>query len=601
MTTMKLYKLKIQNFRKLNNVEIFFEDATFLIGANNSGKSSTLDAIELLLNGAKLSNECRSKYIDKETQQEVIDTQQDVIIEGEFREVLLDIIEVHGFNRQRLKTYTDENGNEGYAFNYRIRCGEDNKSHNEMQLHKQVLKLAYSECRSFQELIDRGADPSLFQGRDLTKRYSSANLLKEIVDFTSLFDVQNEDEWIENPGGIPGNVISQLPRFVKIKAASSDDEMGEKSGALYDILDMLFTDVRTQSENYKQAIRYLELLQQEMDPTNQNSEFGKMMRDLNTTIDGVFPKSQIQVSADLTSADTLKAKYTISLSSNIATPVNRQGTGMIRSAVFGLLRYKKLWEEKKEKRSRGIIIGFEEPELFLHPNAAENMRNVIYSLSGNSCQIIATTHSPYMIDISQGKTQILNSFSLVENDYSSIIAFNHSDAFRKIEEEDRSRVKMIQKVDDHVARVFFARKALIVEGDTEDIVFKKTISLMPDAIKRQVQADYQIVKANGKATIISFVKYLKAMNVDIFVVHDEDANTQGAVRMNQPILDALNNDASKRLMMHNCIEDELGYSAPTSDKPYKAYQYVNNWNSWDEIPETWRNKVQHIFAQYFNE
>ena len=127
-----------------------------------------------------------------------------------------------------------------------------------MQLHKQVLKPEYSECKSFQELIDRGADPSLFQGRDLTKRYSSANLLKEIVDFTSLFDVQNEDEWIENPGGIPGNVISQLPRFVKIKAASSDDEMGEKSGALYDILDMLFTDVRTQSENYKQAIRYLE-------------------------------------------------------------------------------------------------------------------------------------------------------------------------------------------------------------------------------------------------------------------------------------------------------------------------------------------------------
>lgn len=486
---MKLHKLKIQNFRKLNNVEILFADATFLIGANNSGKSSTLDAIELLLNGAKLSNECRSKYIDKETQQEVIDTQQDVIIEGEFREVPLGIIEVHGFNRQRLKTYTDENGNEGYAFNYRIRCGEDNKSHNEMQLHKQVLKLAYSECRSFQELIDRGADPNLFQGRDLAKRYSSASLLKEIVDFTSLFDVQNEDEWIENPGGIPGNVISQLPRFVKIKAASSDDEMGEKSGALYDILDMLFTDVRTQSENYKQAIRYLKLLQQEMDPTNQNSEFGKMMRDLNTTIDGVFPKSQIQVSADLTSADTLKAKYTISLSSNIATLVNRQGTGMIRSAAFGLLRYKKLWEEQKEHRSRGIIVGFEEPELFLHPNAAENMRNVIYSLSGNSCQIIATTHSPYMIDISQGKTQILNSFSLVENDYSSIIAFNHSDAFRKIEEEDRSRVKMIQKVDDHVARVFFARKALIVEGDTEDIVFKKTISLMPDDIKKQVQAE----------------------------------------------------------------------------------------------------------------
>ena len=597
---MKLHKLKIQNFRKLNNVEILLADATFLIGANNSGKSSTLDAIELLLSGAKLTNDCRSKYIDKETQQEVTDTQHDVIIEGEFREVPLDIIEVHGFNRQRLKTYRDENGNEKYSFNYRIRFGTDNKSYKEMQLHTQTLKPEYADCKTFQELIEHGANADLFEGLDLNRRYTPANIQKEIDNFTDLFDVQDNDEWVDNPGGIPGNVINQLPRFVKIKAASSDDEMGEKSGALYDILDMLFTDVRTQSENYNQAVRYLKLLQREMDPTDQNSEFGKMMRDLNATINGVFPKSQIQVSADLTSADSLKAKYTISLSSNIATPVSCQGTGMIRSAVFGLLRYKKLWEERKERKSRGIIIGFEEPELFLHPNAAENMRNVIYSLSGDSCQIIATTHSPYMIDISQCKTQILNSYSLVENDYSKIIAFNHSDAFRRIEEEDRSRVKMIQKIDDHVARVFFARKALIVEGDTEDIVFKKTISLMPEDIKKQIQSEYQIVKANGKATIISFVKYLKAMNVDIFVVHDEDANTAGAVVMNQPILDALDNDSSKRLMMHNCVEDELGYDAPTSDKPYKAYQYVNSWNSWEEVPENWRNIMRNIFSQYFS-
>ena len=99
---MKLHKLKIQNFRKLNNVEVLCADATFLIGANNSGKSSTLEAIELLLNGSKLTNEHRSKYINQDTQQECIDN-KDVIIEGEFREVPLKIIEIHGFNRQRLK------------------------------------------------------------------------------------------------------------------------------------------------------------------------------------------------------------------------------------------------------------------------------------------------------------------------------------------------------------------------------------------------------------------------------------------------------------------------------------------------------------------
>lgn len=596
---MKLHKLKIQNFRKLNNVEVLCADATFLIGANNSGKSSTLEAIELLLNGSKLTNEHRSKYINQDTQQECIDN-KDVIIEGEFREVPLSIIEIHGFNRQRLKAYTDELGVERYSFNYRIRLGNDNKSHNEMQLHKQKLKDIYKDCKTLRDFVSLGVSEGLFEGKDMDKRYNSATTIaKEVEYITELHDVLDEDEWIDNPGGIPGNVIHQLPRFLKIKASVLEDEMSDKSGALYDILDILFTEVRDQSNNYKEAVRYLELLQQEMNPADHNSEFGKMMNELNNVVDGVFPRSKINVVADLTKADSLKAKYTVTLCSNIETPVVRQGTGMVRSAVFALLRYKKIWEEQKNRQTRGIIIGFEEPELFLHPNAAENMRSIIYSLSGENCQIVATTHSPYMIDLSQDKTQVLNSFSLTDNEYSNVIAFNHSDAFKRILEDDRTKVKMIQKIDDYVARVFFAHKALIVEGDTEDIVFRKTISLMPENIRKQIQTDYQIVKANGKATIISFVKYLKALNVNLFVVHDEDSATQGAVKMNQPILEALDNDASKRFMMNNCIEDELGYKAPTYDKPYKAYQYVNKWNSWENIPERWRNNIQTIFSPYF--
>lgn len=61
---MRLRKIKIQNFRKLNDVEINLGDATFLIGANNAGKSSTLDVIEYLVTDKKLDYSCRSKYIE---------------------------------------------------------------------------------------------------------------------------------------------------------------------------------------------------------------------------------------------------------------------------------------------------------------------------------------------------------------------------------------------------------------------------------------------------------------------------------------------------------------------------------------------------------
>lgn len=122
--------------------------------------------------------------------------------------------------------------------------------------------------------------------------------------------------------------------------------------------------------------------------------------------------------------------------------------------------------------------------------------------------------------------------------------------------------------------------------------------VMPEEVKKSIRSKYQIIKATGKATMISFIKYLKALGVDLFVVHDEDSRTPGAVVMNAPILQALDNNETKRLMMHNCIEDELGYPAPSSDKPFMAYQYVKGWNTWDDVPENWREKMKIVFHEY---
>lgn len=203
-----------------------------------------------------------------------------------------------------------------------------------------------------------------------------------------------------------------------------------------------------------------------------------------------------------------------------------------------------------------------------------------------------------MIDLSQKPKQVLDSYSVDENSFANVTAFNLTKAFTDIQDDDRVRVKMIQKIDDYVARVFFAQKVIVVEGDTEDIVFKHTIEVMPEEVKKVVTSNYQIIKATGKATMISFIKYLKALGVDLFVIHDEDSDTPGAAVMNAPILQALGNDDSKRLMMHNCIEDELGYEVPKSDKTFRAYQNVKGWNTWEDVPDNWREKIKIVFHEY---
>lgn len=599
---MRLKSIKIQNFRKLNDVEINFGDATFLIGANNAGKSSTLDVVEYLVTEKKLDNACRSKYIGEDGEE--LTKTEDVIIEGCFDNVQASIVNQRGFNSSRLNSYTDEEGDEKYSFNYRVRLTPDGKNHREIQMHQQKLKDEFVDCKKWQDFIDKGVDADVFSEVGDLNHTLLAKERKDLEDnYPMLFEVEESNGWFENPGGIPGNVLSKLPRFLKIKADVLAEEMeASKSGTLHDLLSYMFDDVRKGSDHYKKAVEELQELSREMDPTDEHGAFGQLMRDLNKTVDDVFSKATINIDTDLTKAESLKPIFGVTISSNVTTDVLHQGTGLIRSAVFALLRFDKQRREQfSETDERGLIIGFEEPELFLHPNAAENMRRVIYELADSNSQIIATTHSPYMIDLSQKPKQVLNSYTLGTNDFTHVVAFNLSDAFQEIQEDDKVRVKMIQKIDDYVARVFFAQKVIIVEGDTEDIVFKRTIEVMPEEVKKVVSSDYQIIKATGKATMISFIRYLKALSVDLFVVHDEDAGTAGAMIMNAPILTALGNDSTKRLMMHNCVEDELGYTAPKSDKPFKAYKQVKDWQTWDDVPDNWRNKMKIVFSEFADE
>lgn len=592
---MKLSKLKIQNYRKLQNVEINFDDATFLIGANNAGKTTTLDAIETLLDlKAGLDASFISRHFDVGTNSEVTEN-GDIIIEGEFRDVDLTILNDRGFNKNRIFSYND-NGTTKYGFNYRVRYtpGEA-KPHREIMMHKQEFKPEFEGCKSPQDYIDAGIDVGYFDDLDLNAALN-AKATKEVrARIPELWNVLPDKEWIDNPGGIAPNVMSKLPKFLKIEAGAMEGELSDRTGSMIKILTDLFESVREASPNYQNAKAALELLEAEMDPNDTTKEFGVMMQELNDIVDSVFPNSKIDVKANLSSKEALKPQFEVEMESNIKTKVEHQGTGMIRSVVFALLRYRK---QRENANANDIIIGFEEPELFLHPNAANSMRDTIYSLAVGRTQIVATTHSPYMIDLSQRPRQILNSYNVGVNDYAIVYCFNHSQAFNDLQEDDRTRVKMIQKIDDYVSRAFFAKKVIIVEGDTEDIVFKHTVSVMPEQVKKAINEQYQIIKAIGKATIISFVKYLRSMGVDVFVVHDEDSQTQGAVVMNPSILAALDGDTSKRYMMHDCVEDVLGYTAPTSDKPYRAYTHVKDWQTWNDVPPAWKDAMKQVFSEF---
>ncbi len=607
---MYLHSLKIKGFRKISNAEIIFSpNTTFLIGANNAGKSSVFAALKLFLSANKTTAEddfCRENS-------ECLPS--DIIeLEGEFRGVNPEVISNpswKGFNARRVLKYAKDDGTYDYRIFYKRVFHRGGSSTFYMREFSAVPKQEYANARTWRNLIENGLDRFLIHVEDdklddpiyKTTRNSVKNPVDELYDMDAFWNIDTDSEdnldWKENPGGFASNVISKLPKILLIPPHDDIDEYGEKKGTLYDLLNEIFDEIKSVSDNYRNAQHYLSLLANEFSSTDSSSPLRELIGNLNSVIGGVFPGAKLEATTTFDYDNALTPKYNIRLGSNISTKPEYQGTGQVRAAVFGLLKYKESHDKEKGRTEKDLIIAFEEPELYLHPHAAYLMKEVIYKLS-ESCQMVCSTHSPYMIDLSKDREQILNRLSVIRDEYdieqTKIEAFNLSPTYETLQDDEKSYLKMLLKIDSEIAKVFFGQKILIVEGDTEEIVLKKVLSLLEEDKRNKIVASWTIVKARGKPVIISLVKYLRAMGFsEITVMHDSDNSNDRAMVFNQPIKDVVGND-ERVVVLNGCIEEELGYQAPAIDKPFKAFCKANEWHEYTDVPESFRLKLEQIFG-----
>lgn len=598
---MKLEELEIKGFRKLNDITVKFGDASFLIGENNVGKSSILKAIELILTNNSVNNEDFSKKINAQTGT-VENISNQIILTGTFANIPEEANTWIGFKGRIFKE------NDIRKIKYR-KTFENNSTRFQIWEQAKSIKEEVKDGRKVTKnsLLEYGIDEeqinNVFGEIDVNQNLTTqANISK----LEAIYDAWNYEEsfsWTENPGGIPQNIISKLPKYVLIPAEHKSSEIdSDKKTALGEVMSTIFDDIVENSENFEKVKEYFGELETEIDTSNENTEFGQLMLRVNRTIKTIFPDSEILAKINLSDPSSfLKPKYDIKLGSNIMTDVAYQGTGMIRSTAFSLLKFREDWKKERQQDLRNLIICFEEPELFLHPNAANQMRDTIYELAGTSNQIVCTSHSPYMIDLSrEHENQIINNLSITADTFVKSIPFSVTEKFQNLVEDDRHYVKMLVKIDDYFARAFFAKKIVIVEGDTEDVVIRKSINVLPPEVKNRINSDFQFIKARGKATIPPLIKYFEALGIEeYFVIHDRDQGVQRAEEVNPRILTAVQSE-NKRVMLEECIEDVLGYNAPTKDKPYKAYLETKDWNSFEDIPNSWKDILNQVFGVYLD-
>lgn len=609
---MKLAKLCIKGFHRHFDTEILFGDATFLIGENNVGKSSILLAIELLLGSkSKLSEEDYFAVLGNGGEIERCSTLE---LQGEFINIPEEADDWKFFKGLIIdgpNPLQPENTTRKIIIKKTFESGKDVII--QQMSYSLNKKEQFTGCVSIEDYANAGLDLRVdFPAKEASYRLTAKETINIETKYREeLYDVETANmDWFTNPGGFFANIACKLPKYIIIPAQNKLADLDSDKGTLQATLQEIFNEICTDSPTYQSALEKLKDFQEEIDPRNPDSFVAQMVNEINTTVSNVFLNSTINVNANLQSDGVIKPKFDISMTSNIETPVANQGTGLIRSAIFSLLRYKNIRDSKKQATGdyvRPLIIGFEEPEIYLHPVAAIKMREEIYKLASSEFnQIVCTTHSPYMIDLSNKEDQVLNKLWLApkeiptllgqcEHDVVCACAFNIEEAYKAIVADEKTYVKMLLKMDESIVKGLFIGKILIVEGDTECVVIEKTLELMPEIKRHMIEFGWEIVRARGKAAIIPLAKYLRAMSINFKVMHDLDYETEGAAIFNAPIVTAVG-DANSVYGVENCIEDILGYQPPSKDKPYKSYQHISaNWHTYEDVPDRWKNLLEDIF------
>ena len=392
------------------------------------------------------------------------------------------------------------------------------------------------------------------------------------------------------PWGAAAVANSRRPQPHRVDAfASPDEQAGE-------IVTLLMTAIKNRVESHRTDSK-----------TNQQSDFAallagigklqkkivsesqvqidKVQSELTGYIGKVFPGHQVVFDAkpedDLDKALNLfKANPQLLMGpqNGYLSTIGRQGSGARRTLLWTAIRL--LAESGLKKKSdagqRPHVLLLDEPEICLHPSAVREACDLLYSLPSltDNWQVMLTTHSPCFVDFARDHTSIVRVERRPDGQISGTTIFRPSKA--QFDANDREQLKLLNMCDPYVAEFFFGGRTIVVEGDTEYTAFKHVASF-----DQRKYEGVHIVRARGKATIVSLCKVLNQFGAPYGVLHDSDRpayqkdgkpHANPAWAHNQSILEEMGKAPGSTRLVASVPNFEAAYfkTEVSSDKPYNA-------------------------------
>jgi AAA15 family ATPase/GTPase len=377
---MKIAQLKLTNFRSYRDITVdFSDDFNVVIGRNDIGKSTILEALEIFFNNEIIKvdiNDCNVYCEEKK-----------MSIQVSF------IPDKHSYTIDTIPTnFKDEfllDDKEWITIKKSWDCSKEKLSaaclkttmisYYPINFSTPLVNLKITELRKI--LTD---DYSSVLNVETVKKNTSSQIRQAIYNATENLTLGVTEIDIDKEDGkkIWGALQSDLPLFFLFQSdRENKDSDKEVQSPLRTITKTAIAELEDELERVKEKI------------------VAKAIQIGNDTIEKLKEMSP-EIANELTPEMSNKAwdtLFSFSFNCDDGIPVNKRGSGVRRLI---LLNYFRAEAERKTLGNRNVIYAIEEPETSQHPEWQVKLFQALMDLPQNhKTQVIVTTHSPSLASL----------------------------------------------------------------------------------------------------------------------------------------------------------------------------------------------------------
>ncbi|MBS3993639.1 MAG: AAA family ATPase [Bacteroidetes bacterium] len=292
-------------------------------------------------------------------------------------------------------------------------------------------------------------------------------------------NIGTANEWRANPTGLDQAIQALFPEPIHIGAMENAEEDVSKSKntttigkLLAEIIGPIQTSYSTQVQTALDGIK--DLL--DADGTSRAAELNAFDAAVNGKVESFFPGVNIKVHVPTPELKEVFSKGTIKVFENL-NPVGRDvsalGHGAQRSIQMALVRHLADIKRESGEQTSNTILLIDEPELYLHPQAIEVLRDALKTLSVQGFQVIFSTHSPFMIT----SKDVENTLLIRKNETQGTHKRNSlKTAIPAVVANAPSQLELLFSLS-HSSNILFSERVILAEGTTEN-------RLMPSIIQK---------------------------------------------------------------------------------------------------------------------